>query len=206
MKSNKIIAIDPGTRESAYVLYEEGTPPRDMDLGILPNRELVDLLATLGAATSTRPATLVIEAVESFGMPVGRDVFETCIWTGRFIQAYGGEYALVGRRHIKLWLCNDARAKDANIRKVLLDRFGPAGTKKDPGATYGVKTHLWSALALACTYADTADLRRKGMLGEHPARLLLADEDDHQAPNVDAPHGSERARAQGRRNRRTARK
>jgi len=60
-------------------------------------------------------------------------------------------------------LCKNNRAKDANIRQALLDRFpatggGKApqiGTKKQPGPLYGVTSHLWSALAVAVTWADT---------------------------------------------------
>ncbi len=41
-----------------------------------------------------------------------------------------------------------------NIRQALIDRFGPPGKKKAPGATYGLSGDMWSALAVAVTFTD----------------------------------------------------
>jgi len=51
------------------------------------------------------------------------------------------------------------RAKDANIRQALIDRYGPGkdkaiGQKKTPGPLYGFKSHEWAALAVAVTWMD----------------------------------------------------
>ena len=71
------------------------------------------------------------------------------------------------RLDVKLHLCKDSRAKDANIRQALLDRF-PAtgggktpqiGTKAQPGPLYGIKSHLWAALGVAVTFADKQEGR-----------------------------------------------
>ncbi|MBQ1764316.1 MAG: hypothetical protein IIZ92_15615 [Aquincola sp.] len=100
--------------------------------------------------------TLAIEMIASYGMPVGREVFETCVWIGRFVQAWHSpdKVRLVYRRDVKLHLCGSPRAKDPNIRQALIDKLGPAGTKKDPGPTYGVKSHAWAALGVAVTAAE----------------------------------------------------
>jgi hypothetical protein len=63
---------------------------------------------------------------------------------------------LLPRRVVKLALCGDSRAKDANIRQALIDRFGGSaavGRKAAPGPLYGIHRDVWSALAIAVTYA-----------------------------------------------------
>jgi hypothetical protein len=87
-------------------------------------------------------------------MPVGAEVFETCVWIGRFMQYwchFASEQSItrIPRKEVKVHLCGTTKAKDANIRQALIDRIGPQGTKKAPGPTYGVKSHCWPALAVA---------------------------------------------------------
>jgi len=167
-----VCAIDPGNIRSAIVYYDtEGrvlVPP----FGIYEN---VNLLGLRGRHADH----LAIEMVASYGMPVGRDVFDTCDWIGRFIQAWDGPYSKVLRKSrwgpgpeqygeqgvypgVCMALCHNNRAKDSNIRRALLDRF-PAtgggktpqtGIKGQPGPLYGVKEDVWSALAVAVTYAE----------------------------------------------------
>jgi len=103
---------------------------------------------------------LVIEQIRSYGMAVGAEVFDTCVWTGRFIQAWGGPHTMVPRIDVKMHLCKSPRAKDTNVRQALIDRFGPGkdkaiGTKKNPGPLYGFKRDMWAALGVAVTYWDT---------------------------------------------------
>lgn len=161
-----ILAIDPGTTVSTTVSYHpdfpEFTPgeggPRVIDV----ERDVNNLELVTGLRRSLMGKTVVIEEVESFGMPVGRDVFQTVRWSGRMEEAIGhsaGHCYFLPRREVKLHLCGSARAKDGNIRQALLDRFGDGskaavGTKKNPGPLFGVAGHAWSALALAVTWAD----------------------------------------------------
>ena len=148
-----ILAIDPGTTQSAYVLWD-GARVRSAE--ILPN-DLMNLLVD-GSAQLGNVETLVIEQIASMGMAVGKEVFETCVWTGRFMQSWLSEredgFRRIPRLEIKVHLCGSARAKDANIRQALIDRFGIVGTKKNPGPLYGVKSHIWSALAVAVVQFD----------------------------------------------------
>ena len=142
-----IVAIDPGSEQSAWVRYTGGMPIRAK---IEPNEVLLQRLRD-GMA-----GALVIEGIASYGMPVGREVFDTCIWIGRFIEAAGGA-ELVYRKEVKMALCGSMKAKDANIRQALIDRYGPGkdkavGRKADPGPLYGISKDMWSALALAVTY------------------------------------------------------
>lgn len=93
------------------------------------------------------------EWIESYGMAVGASVFRTVHAIG-WLNAKAPAMRLIPRRDIKLHLCGSMRAKDANIRQALIDRFGHPGTKKKPGLIYGIKSHYWAALAVAVTAMD----------------------------------------------------
>lgn len=145
-----LVAIDPGTTRSALVALDENETP--IVAQISDNVEVVRLLREWH-----NPPTLAIEMIASYGMPVGAEVFETCVWIGRFIEAYLGMHEKVYRKDVKMNLCHSMRAKDSNIRQALIDRYGgegAVGTKDDKGPLYGVKKDMWSALAVGVTYLD----------------------------------------------------
>lgn len=142
-----ILAIDPGTTESGWCLFDL---KRVQDAGIYENKRLLGMMRDWPAVPDI---ILAIEMVASYGMPVGREVFETCVWIGRFQQSWREPEAvkLVYRRDVKLHLCGSPRAKDANIRQAIIDKLGPVGTKAQPGPLYGVKSHAWAAVGVALT-------------------------------------------------------
>ncbi len=150
----KIIAIDPGTNKSAFVVYDQDDGI--VSAGTFPNEELLLRLRL----NEERCALVVVEMIEGMGMAVGREVFETCVWIGRFIDSFedGYHFEFVTRREEKLLLCGSMRAKDKNVRQALIDMHGGRGNKKNPGPTYGVTGDAWSALAVATVW----DERRKG--------------------------------------------
>lgn len=154
-----ILAVDPGSSESAIVAFTG----REVRWAMKePNEKLLFGNSAL-LYRYAEPAVLVIESIESYGMPVGREVFDTVFWSGRLYQEWyrstGKEAELLPRRAVKLHLCGSARAKDANIRAALLDKFGgkaaAIGTKKNQGPLFGIHGDMWSALALAVTYVET---------------------------------------------------
>jgi hypothetical protein len=147
----KILAIDPGTAQSGWVLFDG---ERVLQAGVLPNDQM--LMACYSRAAD-QADVLAIEKIEAMGMAVGAETFETVHWSGRFYQAWPGNKVLrVTRRAVKLHLCGSMRAKDPNIRQALIDRLGQPGTKKAPGPTYGVTSHAWAALAVAVTALQEA--------------------------------------------------
>lgn len=154
----RLVAVDPGNEESAFVVFDH---TRMLRHGKVPNHQMLEQLeAEYRGTDENSDAHLAIEMIASYGMAVGREVFETCVWIGRFIQAWPGPQSLVFRRDVKLHLCGDSRAKDPNVRQALIDRYGPGkdkaiGTKKAPGPLYGVAADVWSALAVAVTTLDT---------------------------------------------------
>jgi hypothetical protein len=155
-----ILAIDPGTTKSGVVHLESHTGK--ITAFVKDNNDLLDGLYLMNVQ-----AVVVVEMVACYGMAVGKETFETCVWIGRFLEA--AEQTLhtsrLYRRDIKLHLCGTARAKDANIWQAILDRYGgkeaAIGSKKQPGPLYGVKSHARAALAVAVTYQD--GIRSEGL-------------------------------------------
>lgn len=152
----KILAIDPGNIESAYVLVEtDGLSICILQADKVPNEEMLSIVRTSFADV------MVLEMVASYGMPVGREVFDTCVWIGRFWQV--DEYKrveLIYRKEEKLNLCRNAAAKDTNVMRALIDRFAThdlrsgKGTKKSPDYFYGFRKDMWAAFAVAVTWID----------------------------------------------------
>ncbi len=161
----KLLCIDPGTTVSGAVVYDTETRGVSFVQPSIPNEKLLQVITTklcsLERYSSRGVDHMAIEMVASYGMAVGKEVFETVRWVGIFQQAFGLERStLVYRRDVKLELCGNVRAKDANLRVALFDRF-PAtgggatpvrGTKGQPGPLYGVTKHAISALAVGVTW------------------------------------------------------
>jgi hypothetical protein len=103
---------------------------------------------------------MAIEQIRSYGMAIGATTLDTVEWSGRLIEAFlhredtDDRVLRIPRIEIKSRLCHSGKAKDANVRQALIDRLGPQGTKANPGPTYGIKSHLWSALAVAIVAMD----------------------------------------------------
>lgn len=154
----RLLAIDPGNEESALLVY-------DTDARVptwwrkLPNDEALHVI------TATASRQMHVEMIASYGMSVGASVFDTCVWIGRFIERWkssgvGRSWGVdqVYRREVKLHLCNSVKARDANVRQALIDRYGgnekAIGKKATPGPLYGLKSDCWAALAVAVTVAE----------------------------------------------------
>lgn len=142
-----ILAIDPGYKESAFVLFDS-VSEKVIDFDFITNEFFILDLNNFGASM------LAIESIEGFGMTAGQELFDTCFWSGRFCQAFRGDFQRIGRKRIKTHLCGNTTSKDKDIRESLIYRFGAPGTKKEPGRLYGIAGHCWSALAVAVTASD----------------------------------------------------
>ena len=161
----RVLAIDPGPVESAFVVIDAETC-RPLEFGKLPNAQLLAWIQTyrIDQCPTTHAA---IEMIASHGMAVGAEVFDTCVWIGRFYSHIEGWMGLtpdlVKRHPVKLHHCHDSRAKDSNITQALVDRFAPGqpnhgkGAKAAPGWFYGFRADIWQAYALAVYAADTLD-------------------------------------------------
>lgn len=149
-----IMSIDPGPDQSGWCVFHSGSV---IASGVKTNEAVLDEIR------HTTADFLAIERVASYGMSVGRDVFETCEWVGDFRNEWRrkglGEAILIYRRDVKLHLCGSLKANDSNIRQAILDMFPRSGggktpqvgTKLQPGPLHGVSSHAWSALAVCIT-------------------------------------------------------
>ena len=147
-----IFAIDPGNIESAFVIVTDDLS-KVINKGKVYNEDLLDIIWQVDKVSH-----VAIEGIQSYGMPVGKEVFETCYFIGRlqetFLREHGKFPLMIYRKEEKICLCHSLKAKDSNIRQALIDRFGEVGTKKNPGYFYGFKKDIWSAMAVAVTYHD----------------------------------------------------
>jgi hypothetical protein len=155
----QILAIDPGPVESAFALIDAADciPMRH---GKIPNDDL------RRDPAMTTADTVAIEMVASYGMPVGAEIFDTCVWIGRYQQTlidHDIPVELVKRLDVRLHHCHTGKAGDANVTRALIDRFAPPakgwgaygkGTKANPGWFHGFKADVWQSYALAVMVAD----------------------------------------------------
>lgn len=159
------IGIDPGDQRSALVSIGDGCEV--LRHGIYPNGP--ELFEAINEAMRGRAAQrqVGIEMISSYGMPVGETVFETCVWIGQVVRYIRHHYrtapSKVYRKDVKMHLCQSMRAKDANIRQAILDRYPQTGggklpqvgTKGQPGPLYGIVADQWAALGVAITAKET---------------------------------------------------
>ncbi len=159
----KIFAIDPGNEFSAYCIMDD---EYQLDgFAKLPNRELMNVLLQRLDDVDL----VVIERMQSYGMPVGKETFEACEWIGRYAQEAEKKVPVqyIFRQEEKLWICHDTRAKDTNIRMALIERFAKhdfkngKGTKKNPDVFYNVSKDVWSSIAIAVSKHDMIKTQRR---------------------------------------------
>jgi len=155
-----VLSIDPGTSESGYVVLSgHGNP---LDAGKIKNEDMLSFIYDSNLIDTD--SHVVIEMIQSYGMPIGKTTMYTLVWIGRFYEAYVKRFDkhpnLMGRQAVKLHICHSNKATDTNIRAALIDRFGGSqraavGIRAAPGPLYGFSGDKWAALALAITYRET---------------------------------------------------
>ena len=169
----QIFAIDPGTTESGFCLVDYETM-KPLQFGKVRNEDLLDILREACWRAEPEDFTLCVEMIASYGMPVGQEVFDTCVWIGRFHQLAFEEYNdldkfysdekpsihYVYRKDEKMVLCGSMKANDANIRRALIDKYAQhdfrsgKGTKNNPDWFYGFKKDVWAAYAVAVCWKE----------------------------------------------------
>jgi hypothetical protein len=149
-----ILCLDPGTEKTGYAVMNQ---KKVVAHGVVDNLEMARIMKNEFRHCNK----MVYEMVSSFGMPVGKEVFETCVWIGRFIETFGADRSTpIFRKDVKMHLCGSPRARDANVRQAILDLYKSTGggktpqigTIKQPGPLFGVNSHIWPAIGVGLTY------------------------------------------------------
>ncbi len=151
-----VLAIDPDPQGGSWVLCDECGEVRAHER----NCPMGHLKQAINGVDETTTQQVVVEDVVSYGMPVGREVFDTVKNIGEIrgvCRQRSVPFDLLSRVQVKTALCRSARAKDANVRAALVDLYGGSrkeavGTKASPGPLYGLVADEWAALALALVW------------------------------------------------------
>jgi hypothetical protein len=151
----KIMGVDPGSAETAYCLVNE-------DLSIMrankiSNQEFLNYLSMIRF-----PFELAIEGIQSYGMVVGREIFDTCYMIGRTYQVCENSSigkAIYNRPEYARAICGVGKVNDAVLRQVLMTRFG-GDRKGEPLNQLKGCSDLRSAFAVAVYHADLSKYGR----------------------------------------------
>ena len=146
----RIIGIDPGPTNTAYAIVG----PDGVVADTVPSE------IAIGCIDPRRADIVIIEMIACYGMPVGAETFETCVWIGRYIESLSRmEIATdrLTRVDVKQTLCHRVvGVNDSVVRQRLIDLYGgketAIGRKKTPGPLYGIAGDEWQALAVATAW------------------------------------------------------
>jgi hypothetical protein len=153
MPTTKVFAIDPGSSESAYVIWDG---EKILRMGKMANGIM---RATISGVSASVDWIAIEQIVGSYGGNAGMEVMDTAYWSGRFSERWISlreekSVIRIPRKTVVTHLCGHARANDSNVRAALIDRVGVQGTKKQPGPTFGVSKDIWAALGVAVCVHD----------------------------------------------------
>lgn len=123
----RIVAVDPGSTHSAYVLLDENEKGREIVCyGRWNNHALLDGLAPHNWSGG-QPQHLAIETITSRGI-MPSEAIRTAVWVGIFMHAFGKtEFSRkcteVRREQYRGHFCG-AGGNDAQVRQAMIDRYG----------------------------------------------------------------------------------
>lgn len=170
----RILAIDPGTTQSAYALLNDAYQVLSADK--VENSVMMDIIASTPGIDA-----VIIEDMEpryprngkdsnAAGAIVGASTYTTLKWMGKFdltAQVRGIAVYWIYRRDERAALIRkkelpaDApKHADGQIRAALIARFAVhdkangKGTKATPDTFYGVSGDMWQAIAVGVTWLD----------------------------------------------------
>jgi Holliday junction resolvasome RuvABC endonuclease subunit len=143
-----ILGLDPGSSKTGWVALD--TQSGQIVGACSEKGGHQDNDRVLELVTKSDYDLLAIEKITLY-QRVNNHIHDTIFWYGRFVQAWGDRpLVLVPRHEVYKHLCPGIRgANDSAVIAALKDLLGGTGSKKQPGATFGVTGHSWQALAVA---------------------------------------------------------
>jgi len=171
------LSIDPGTKQSAYTLIRE-------DYSIVsaaksPNEDVLNLIHQgefdALAVECMEPRFHAPGAGKNMGLRIGDEVYETCIWIGRFMEAtyaQGKPVFRVFRSEERARLIPTKKnglppltgkvgeSGDSKMRAALIARFARHDKVNGKGRAankdffYGFRADMWNAFAVGVVHLD----------------------------------------------------
>ena len=158
-----IHAIDPGPITCGVVIYD--TDARAVIA--CDKAQPVEVVLRAITATAARGNQWIVacERVQSYGI-AGSSLLQTAESFGRIwdrAEGHGLPFVPLYRREVlrELDLLGAKGNRDSAVRLRMLEMHGgrerALGSKATPGPLYGVTSHAWQALGLACAAASMLD-------------------------------------------------
>lgn len=144
-----LLAIDPGSQRSAWVGFRDG---QAQTWGIDPNARMGSRIA----AALAYEMMIAVEYPYPRGQMMTYEIVQTIEAIGRMTASVmESELIRVNRDDVKLYLLNQRRGTDSQIRSAIVELWGgkdlAIGKKASPGRFYGMKADMWQALAAGLT-------------------------------------------------------
>lgn len=144
-----ILGIDPGSEETAYALINDFADV--LKANKVPNKDFRAMLRLMPYKVH-----VVIESIQSYGMTVGKEVFQTCYEIGRILEICERNHlpvSLYPRPEYAKAICGVQKVNDAVLRQSLLLRFG-GDRKGEPLHLLKGNSDKRSAFAVAAYHLD----------------------------------------------------
>lgn len=151
----KILGLDPGSSESAFVIWD--TELEEILNHSIPNNYLLEKLLEEEKLVN-QGDVVIIEMFQNFGKKAnaGASIFYSCIFIGKVLkicERLKVKTVLIPRKTIVSHHTRTVTSSDSTVRRVMLQKF-PKGTAKKPGVSYGLKEDEWQALAAVSYYLE----------------------------------------------------
>lgn len=183
-----VLAIDPGNENTAFVLWDFRNKQM-VDKDKLSNQQFLKKLEQIAHSEHKyKIDEIAIECISSYGMAVGQDVFNTCIYIGILLEKiqtiFGIKPKLVFRQTIKMHHCHaTSKVNDSTINTVLRQKYGEDNTVKKPNPIYWnslversggnkyMSGDIWAAFAVATFVAEDKEYLLKNPMEREDFKL-----------------------------------